>query len=216
MFNPNELSQDMIVLAERIYLQSHPAEADIIARYNGRITDSEKVEDQKIRQAYKYRLVVDLFDLIDTMNIDEIKNEQTRTAGDMIEEAIEASKEEVQSLEDEYSAGEAAQWEYEHDTYDYHDIINKFVAKIPINGTKVARTLHGNDPMVMITIGGKVPNTEYRIILKYKNETIELVKFIFDHIIRAANEHQFADEVLGEVFRISEYFENPDVVVKKL
>ena len=42
MFNPNELSQDMIALAERIYLQSHPAEADIIARYNGRITDSEK------------------------------------------------------------------------------------------------------------------------------------------------------------------------------
>lgn len=181
---PNiNISQDMINLSEKIYRQGRPDVDELITAYNGR-TSADTPEQAKIRNAYKLRLALDLFEIVDAMSINDIQGENALAAEDLLDTALTESKSDMDNLS---SSEENEACDKSDDCFDFCDLAAGRVDIENIVGVNLsARNLYKTDEnryviVVTPTPFNKTCKHKFRIICNYKymydffNYTINMV-----------------------------------------
>lgn len=176
-------SQDMINLSEKIYRQGRPDVDELITAYNGR-TSADTPEQAKIRNAYKLRLALDLFEIVDAMSINDIQGENALAAEDLLDTALTESKSDMDNLS---SSEENEACDKSDDCFDFCDLAAGRVDIENIVGVNLsARNLYKTDEnryviVVTPTPFNKTCKHKFRIICNYKymydffNYTINMV-----------------------------------------
>ena len=181
---PNiNISQDMINLSEKIYRQGRPDVDELITAYNGR-TSTDTPEQAKIRNAYKLRLALDLFEIVDAMSINDIQGENALAAEDLLDTALTESKSDMDNLS---STEENEACDKSDNCFDFYDVVTgKVDIENILDDALMPLNLYKSDENRYVIVVNPTPYNKtctkrFRIICNYKymydffNYTINMV-----------------------------------------